>query len=233
MGQSKVLSITGLVIASVLMLAGCVSTAEPDHAQEAVVEEPAPVETEDPGVEAPALGEYEIPAELSAEELGKVIFEDRITQWYNAGAKDSLIDDLVDKNLTWDEYLPQLAKERANVFANALVGEGYLNNPNLALFVERGEEANLAVLRSYVATQWNTENPENIEGYRVWIEVNAVEELTDDNAANGERSIKVDLSLKSNADKNTVDEPTILSNSTLKVAVIEQDGRALITNYDS
>jgi hypothetical protein len=158
-------------------------------------EAPSPQETE-----TPTSSEFEIPAGLSAEEVGELIVGDRFTNWNNAGAEDSLLDRSIDENISWDDLLPIVADENKKLYADALYVDGWENDPNLVKSVDGARDANLSVLQWYTYTAWSSEEkPENKEGFKSWMEVIDVDEVTSDEDS---RVINVVYIQKNNSDQN-------------------------------
>lgn len=161
---------------------------------------PAPVETNELTVE-----QLEIPAGLDAETLGKTIVEERFSDWVNAGADDSLMDKAIDAGEGWDTLLPKIADENEQVFAAALFESGWETDANDTHDVNSFRDTNLSILQWYVATAWSgDEKPENIEGFRSWMTVDEVTEISSDGTT---RTIDVAYTDHDNSDKNSAPAP--------------------------
>jgi hypothetical protein len=169
--------------------------------------QPTPVESEAPvsGGELLSVEALEIPTGLDAEELGTMIVADRFTKWGNAGAVDSLLQESMDRNLGWDTLIPEKVSENRKIFADALYVEGWEQNTQLRTYVDGSSKANENTLKWYTSTQWNgEEKPENIEGYKVELTVDGVQEVESDDTS---RTIEVAYTNHTNSDLNRGPEP--------------------------
>lgn len=191
-------SILGIKAASDANAEGAAPEPDPDQTTQV---EPAP---EEPEAETPTLAEQiaekEIPAGLSPEEYADRLFELR-TEWVNAGASDDLVDASIEANLTWEEFLPQVVDEKAEIYAPALFGANWKDSAELVEYVGEVKKLHLDVLLSYVRTAWNRDtNPENIEAYRYWSEPADTHLVKDEGAA---RHFQISVMNYSNADRNS------------------------------
>lgn len=166
--------------------------------------EPAPV---DPGngegepttPEAPNAGEgltFEADTTTLANET-----IDLVNEWVNAGAEPELFDRLLETTYTWEEFLPIVVEENAEKFTQYVADP--TSNEGIAL-IENFKAANLATLTWYSATAFNTENPENIEGYKVTENFVNASELSNDGQI---RVIEANTLVVNNSDKNSADFP--------------------------
>jgi hypothetical protein len=179
----------------------------PDTTPSIEASQPTPDESEAPvpGGELLPVEALEIPAGLDAEELGTMIVADRFTKWGNAGAEDSLLQESMDRNLGWDTLIPEKVSENRKIFADALYVEGWEQNTQLRTYVDGSSKANENTLKWYTSTQWNgEEKPENIEGYKVELTVDGVQEVESDDTS---RTIEVAYTNHTNSDLNRGPEP--------------------------
>ncbi len=175
---------------------------------EAPADPSAPEAPTDSSPETPVSPELtveqlEIPAGLSAEELGKLVVADRFTAWRNAGAREDLNKRSAAENIAWADLLPRMAGENRDLFAEALFVPDWQLDTNLSVVAEAFSDINLNTLEGYVATEWSQDTkPENIEGYRSWYTVDSSRELS---KSDSERIVEVKWSLHDNSDLNTRD----------------------------
>lgn len=205
----KALLLVGALSASAAILAACGTETQA---------KPQPVATEEvPVAEAPVEGvnneteeeptptvSFEIPSGMESEAVGKFIVEDLIDGWVNASAEDALFDvSMEDDNISrsWDEILPEIAKANAEARVDQIFIEGWESKPNLAAAAKGITSANESALRWYVTTAWS-DDPENIEGYKVWSEVQSVTELPDEDPTDNKRTLDIYMTDHNNNDKN-------------------------------
>ena len=183
---------------------------------------PSPEVTQSPEAEL-SVEKLRVPTGLDAETLGKTIVEDRFDAWDNAGANDSLLARIKKAGLAWGEFLPIVAKENAQIFADALYIDGWQSNDNLSNYVKGEEETNLATLDAYKSTAWNKdEHPENIEPYRQWSTVESVIELG--SSGGDERTLEITYTSHDNSDKNMIESNTRTGNNTFTITFKAVDG---------
>ena len=206
--SKRIIAGTLAVSAGAFALAGCateeVGAAPSRTSTTSETIAPTPEQTESPEL---TVEQLEIPAGLSAEEVGELIVGDRFTEWLNAGANDTLLDRYKqdEEHASWDEFLPYIAQENKNYFADALYISGWEDNPQLVQYVNGSIEGNTQILRAYVATAWNQDTyPENVEPYRQWLEVQSVVELPNDTQDNT-RTIEISYKSEDNTDKNVIE----------------------------
>lgn len=208
---------------SVVALAGCSSNveAQPEPSETTISAEPTtptPTETatEQPGAtyETYTVEELQIPAGLSDEEFGRLVVEDRLAKWVNAGANEGLLTRMEEEGLTWEELLPKIADENRDLFVEALIEPSWRRDGNTQATIwtsytsesiERLREWNLSVLRSYVATQWS-DSPEDKEGYRVSLHVEGYGDVWSENGpgySGGDGRVDAIFAFQSNGDQNS------------------------------
>lgn len=169
----------------------------------------------------------EIPAGLDAETLGKTIVEDRFSEWVNAAAEDSLLDRAIDAGTGWDTLLPQIADENKEVFADALFESGWTTDAEVVHDVDSLRDTNLSTLQWYVSTAWSgDEKPENEEGFREWMTVDGVTELSNDGTT---RTIEVASTYHDNSDKNSAPAPQTSEGGTWTITTTVVNGTEKIT----
>lgn len=196
------------------------NTSEPIDPVEPV--EPAPIEEEPttPEVDTISVEALEIPADLSAEKLAEIIFEDRFTGWANAGATSDLFNLGIEQNKSWNELLPEVAAQNKDLFAEALYVSNWEENPELVQNIEAKTETNLAVLGNYVQTAFKTEGP-SVEAYYIETLVKSVSESAGEN---GERILFVEVGQKDNRDQNQI-TTTELRDARYTLTLIEEGGK--------
>jgi hypothetical protein len=93
----------------------------------------------------------EIPANLSPEQLGVTLIQDRLSQWEMAGATDA-------NTTAWlqapsaDAFTLDLAQQNADVFSQALLVEGWQSDPSLISFSAAEQKFNAHILDNF----WKT-----------------------------------------------------------------------------
>jgi hypothetical protein len=134
--------------------------------------------------------------ESSPNELASQYVE-LMENWVNSGAELTLIDDVLEENKSWEEYLPELAARNAQAFQE----QHTINDKgeDVANFIDRFEEVNLNVLENYSYTAFG-DNPDNVEAYRFSFDTdNTTTEIQNDGSV---RVIEFTLFASNNGDKN-------------------------------
>jgi len=100
--------------------------------------------------------DFELPANATEQELGGKMWQDRMTEWQNAGATPDLALQYERSNLPVadadEKFLDPLAEQNAKSFADALFPKGWEDDPMLAKFANGMRKSNLATLKLYVRT---------------------------------------------------------------------------------
>jgi hypothetical protein len=217
-----------------LAIAGCAPTTEKPPAATTSV---APTASEAPSPDKAWGPEYtveevEIPAGLSAEELGKA-FVQRLNDWYDAGIV--MGEDLTDRidyddpaAAGWDVLIPGMVKENGPVFAEGLFVDGWESDPDLVKYVDAFNEANRVTLANYVGTAWSTDPTEEI--YYRWDVFDSATELSNDGTT---RTLEVKVVSRDNAESNEVPDSELLGGdgfpNTWTVTFINVDGTERIS----
>ena len=202
------------------------NTSEPVDPVEPV--EPAPVEEPTtPEVDTISVEALEIPAGLNAEELAKVIVEDRFTDWDNASATQNLFNKVIEENKSWNELLPEIAAQNRDIFAESLYVSGWEQDPELAQNVEAKAESNLAVLGNYVQTAFKTDGPA-VEAYYI---DTVVKSASESSGENGERILTIDVGQTDNREQNQI-TTTELRDARYIITLIEENGKEKIANIE-
>ena len=225
--SGKKLAAIATISTTALLATACSQEANPTETPSATSTStpdttPSPEVTQSPEAEL-SVEKLRVPTGLDAETLGKTIVEDRFDAWDNAGANDSLLARIKKAGLAWGEFLPIVAKENAQIFADALYIDGWQSNDNLSNYVKGEEETNLATLDAYKSTAWNKdEHPENIEPYRQWSTVESVIELG--SSGGDERTLEITYTSHDNSDKNMIESNTRTGNNTFTITFKAVDG---------
>lgn len=217
------LALAASAILLALPLSGCASTHEEPPAEEVVesaTPEPAALESY-----LPSREDIEIQAGLDDETFARTFIERR-DNWANEGNEDALLNRAREANLSWPEFIPIVASENASVYAPALFGNDWAQNPEVSAYVDRMTESNRGVMGNYVITAWNTENPANIEGYWIKREVTSVERIS---AEGGQRTLEIAFNNIDNNSKNSID-PYLSPGGILTVTSIVSGDVELITS---
>lgn len=231
----------GLAIGvGVAALTGCAPGAEsepkPTQTQSVEAETPpveatpAPEQSTSPEVSLEEQIEaLKIPAGLSNEELAEA-YIDISNKWWVAGAEEGLSKDRVEANLTWDEFIPQIAVENTALYAPALYGPDWATNPNIQDVLMAKIDANVNLLTNYTATAWNTENPENKEAYTSWMDVEKVTLVTEDENS---RTLVITYNNYDNAEQNAVTDGALMKSGAVEIVFTEVDGKEVVTSSHS
>lgn len=176
--------------------------------------EPTPIATPEQALTyEQQVAALEIPAGLSAEELAKLLVEERWTQWANAGVSteaegDELYDEwsnYADINgLDAEGFAAIKAGKNAEVFVDALFVDDWRNKTDLVKYIEREKRTNSYVLLGYMATAW-AGRAEDKEPYRNWFTVDSVKEVSTNKR---ERTLTIEVSQNTNDDKNSMEPLT-------------------------
>ena len=224
-----------LIALGTLGLAGCapvVGANPPDRSSDsAPTASPSPEST---GTEF-TVESLEIKTGLDAETLGKTLIEDRFTDWLNAGADQETMNAWLDFNGTFEDFLPTIINPISKTFTQALFIPNYRDSPldaDLQSSIDGSIRANSATVGWFISTL-HSDKPEDLEPYRQWTTVDAVEELPND--VTGNRTLRIDYTDHSNADRNTANPLTMTQgtyevtfqsiNGTEKIAAISVSAR--------
>lgn len=158
------------------------STAETTRSQ-------AEIETE--------INQLKIPTGLDNQTLATT-FMDRVDKWTNAGDSESLKPVLMKTTLGRDGLAHELAEDNQQIYATALFGPDWQNNPAIKNVADGMAEENAWTLGAYMGTAWNNNTTANgAYEYRRWTEVlNVVEQ----SGANSSRNFKITYKNHDNAD---------------------------------
>ena len=237
-------SIAGLAVAAGAVF-GISALAQDKPSSQPTAEAPAdptaePTPTSPEKNEAlPSELDLEIPADLSADELGTT-FVDRYNAWLNAGSNNQqVIDDwLAATDMSTGDYVTGLATEYASEFTDALFIEGWDTpgaHDDLVSFRDRVLGGNA----HYLELNLKTSDPAygDIEPFRDTDRLVATRETSSTDSA---RVLEVDLTQTNNADKNRVGEDFGLDdavitvpNYTLIVTFVTVDGHERISAIDA
>lgn len=234
-GFSRV-AITTLIAGGVVLgVSGCASDANAEKpATTQSAETPAPTDTAAAQAEREALiQKLEVPAGLSTEQLAKVIEEDRITGWINAG-KTPDMNALMDKgNLSPQELFSQIAAENQLTYGVALLGDNYSANPDLSKLSGLFAKMNEDILNNYFVAS-PSQPADNALALREWSKVSDITESTGTDAST--RILSMDVQLYSNCDVNESscsDSDTLYTSPLhhLVIGVKEEAGHAHLVSY--
>lgn len=170
-------------------------------------------ETSEPGELLPADMKLEIPAGLSAEELGQT-FIDRYNAWGEAGSNYAAIVDEQNeaglKNISMGEFVTSKAQEFAPYFADALFVSDWQDRPDLV----DTYDALIRINAHRLELNIKTSNPAygDEEAWSYVRAVDAVHEITSDGAT---RTLEIDFTDTNNADKNRVGEDFALEDAVI------------------
>ncbi len=195
---------TGAAATAALALAACAPSNNVDAT-------PKPVETSTsapaPEFEGANPEDFIIPAGLDAEAAAKAVVEGALTDWENAGANDSLRNHILSSDESFDTVMQGVAEDNKVVVTDNLFIEGWESVESLSSLAAGAEQANFNNLSWFSSTAWSDEEPENVEGFRTWMEVTAVRETDDGDNNPDTRTILVDYTNNSNSDQNVGPEP--------------------------
>lgn len=190
---------------------------QPPHS-EPVAEAPADPsevipEVTEPGELLPADMNLEIPAGLSAEELGQA-FIDRYNAWGEAGSNNAAINDesseASGRNVSMGDFVTGKAQEFAPYFADALFVSDWQDRPDLV----DTYDALIRINAHRLELNIKTSNPAygDEEAWSYVRAVDAVNEITSDGTT---RTLEIDFIDTNNADKNRVGEDFALEDAVI------------------
>lgn len=141
----------------------------------------------------------EIPANLSAEELGTLVVQDRFTKWYNAGFSKELVMKWlsVDNELDDLDFVAIEAEKQSVIFADALLVSGW-GDTDLAEDVRTFKSINANTIDFSLLT-FNTRYDD--EPYTRGFIVNNVSEIANDGTV---RTLRIEYTETDNSEKNRV-----------------------------
>ena len=208
---TKLLAGTLIAIGAV-GLAGCSNNAEAKPGPDVTISTDAPSATPSesatpsPTETAPSEADLEakikaleIPAGLEPQQLGEA-YIGIINKWWNAGTENpqELKDRIMNSSDSLKDLASVIAKENEEIYAPALFGPGWEDNPEAVTAVERMVEANGSVLYNFMATAYRGSGA---VGYKAWSELT---ETSANASTTGSRILRVDYSNHDNGSENTV-----------------------------
>ncbi len=121
----------------------------------------------------------EIPANLSPEQLGVALIQDRLSLWEMAGATDANTT-AWDQSPNLDAFTLDLAQQNADKFSQALLVEGWQSNPSLVSFSAAEQKFNAHILDNFWKTNHITADqkatfPMDFAPYKRSVSVNPAE----------------------------------------------------------
>ena len=151
-----------------------------------------------------------MPSSLSSEELGHA-FIGNLDKLSNYGATVEL-DEWVFNRAPSEEderaMYDQIATQAQEAALEAMFAEDRPADRagiNTASLIDKVKEVNIAVLSTYNRTT-NTNNIEDVESFRMWSEVDSVEDITPSSGGESERVLVINIIQRTNDDKNRADE---------------------------
>jgi hypothetical protein len=199
-------SVAGLAIAGGAIFAGIAANQAPQSQPTAEASADPSQEAIDKNEPLPSEAALEIPAGLSAQEVGTTLIE-RYDTWNNAGSNNqTIIDDWLNSpdDVSTGDYVTARAQEYAKTFAAALYIPDW-DAPGLHPDLVKDDNAQVAINANTLEDNLKTSDPSNgdIEPYRNILTVDAVRQTS---SGDGTRVIEVDYTQSSNADQNRVGE---------------------------
>lgn len=192
--------------------------AQPTATPEATPPEATPETSEPASTQETSspMSKFEMSADLLAdpEKLAKVFFEEKLTEWVNAGATKENADAEWDFALETyggkaDLYLKDYAKETseqfADMYANGLFKEGWENTKTLNDLKDFFTRMNAETLIAHLYTSDSEIDPRDKEPYKRGIKVTNTE-LIDEELPNTTIALIVSYKFYDNAHLNKVDE---------------------------
>ena len=191
--QKIIAAVSGIALTAA-MVAGGVAFNKYSHRNQ-VVETEAPttttgttqmnVEVNPTNEELPKMEDLEI-TNLSLmnnpEELAKMFDEDRLTEWFNAGATpENAKAAFASRDIP--AYAKKIAEQYDPIFISALFVNNWESNPSLVEMAKRMKEGHLSTLTAYYATSLSDIDPANKEPYRRGIEVTKIDSMTSSHAS--------------------------------------------------
>lgn len=148
------------------------------------------------------VSSLELPADQTPEELSTLVWQDRLTQWSNAGESPEVAKKAFNLGIDGgNKYLATIAKKNADLFAKSLLVKNWEDNPDLVKFVNGLEDENLFNLKLFVRTSPSMGDPANKEAYRTWDTVDGDVSVTSKDG--NEVSIDTPLEQHDNSKENT------------------------------
>lgn len=198
---------------------------------------------------ADQISEKEIPAGLSDEEFATE-FNDRLSEWWNAGFDDDprfleKVDFLKRSGYERTEGSYKVTQDPAFEYANALFEKNWEENPNLVYQFDAGHQANAWVANSVAGIIWNPNAPRMDDGtpfvdYRVQTQLEGVSSVS-----NFDGTRVLDVSFSAGDEHGLIDRGDINIGearqvegfrhggiATYRIGFTEQDGRVVISNIE-
>ena len=151
-----------------------------------------------------------MPSSLSSEELGHA-FIGNLDKLSNYGATvelDEWVFNLAPSEEDERAMYDQIATQAQEAALEAMFAEDRPADRagiNTASLIDKVKEVNIAVLSTYNRTT-NTNNIEDVESFRMWSEVDSVEDITPSSGGESERVLVINIIQRTNDDKNRADE---------------------------
>ena len=151
-----------------------------------------------------------MPSSLSSEELGHA-FIGNLDKLSNYGATVELEEWVFNRGANEEDVraiCDQIATQAQEAALEAMFAEDRPADRagiNTASLIDNVKEINIAVLSTYYRTT-NTNDIEDVESFRMWSEVDSVEDITPSSGGESERVLVINIIQKTNDDKNRADE---------------------------
>lgn len=198
------LKLAALVGIGSAALAGCASqTAElapPPSSTASESPAPTPEATAMPEQEL-TVEAMEIPATLSPEEAATILVEDRLSNWYMAGATKDIAAGYYSEGGSFS-YVERIASANSRIFAEALFVPDWRSNEQLSDYVDWKREQNASALELWIKTS-DSGYPQDREAYERSATFDSV---TFNDLESGVAYLKVDATEHDNADRNRAGE---------------------------
>ncbi|MCX2746265.1 hypothetical protein OOZ51_00360 [Arthrobacter sp. MI7-26] len=156
-----------------------------------------------------------LPAGLSPEQVGKTFVQDRLSQWYMAGAT-------IENRKQWlaaddsDAYCAELADKNGDMFADKLLVPGWRDIPALANWVKNVRAINASRINLYFKTSGHND-ARDLEPYKAWVVASAASSsnITGEGGQVTVTGVDMDNSSKNRASQLAPDLGSIDSNFTI------------------
>ncbi|MGO4858944.1 hypothetical protein [Arthrobacter sp. 2MCAF14] len=139
-----------------------------------------------------------IPATLSGQDAAKMLFEQRFSAWYAAGASDKLNSDWHKSAANGADALKPITASTAKTFADALFVSDWQNRLSLVRLEQREEAVNSNALETWLMT-YKSHDGQDKEPYKRSLTVEKVDIVSSSDAST---ILTVYMTEHENADKN-------------------------------
>lgn len=158
---------------------------------------------------------------LSADIIGKM------SAWKMAGATPENYKNR-DRTLTVEDYADKIAAEQGDIYASAIFGPNYANNPQLANYVSAMIKINAQNIVYYIKTFDPKLNTENIEPYK---QVMMMDGMASASPTPDGLKLVIDYHHETNVGKNYIDSAALNGTKESMTVTLAKNGDTYVATY--